>query len=79
MTTIHFTLEREGHVSLIVFDIRGRKVRTLVDGVLKPGVHDRIVWDGKDDSGQPVQSGTYVYQLETASGARESRKMTVLR
>ncbi|HZL84114.1 MAG TPA: FlgD immunoglobulin-like domain containing protein [Candidatus Krumholzibacteria bacterium] len=79
ITTIQLTLEREEHVSLTVFDIRGRKVRALVDGVMKPGVHDRIVWDGKDDSGQPVQSGTYVYQLETASGVRESRKMTVLR
>ncbi len=79
ITTIQFTLERQEHVSLIVFDIRGRKVRALVGGVLEPGLYDRIVWDGKNDSGQPVQSGTYVYQLETASGVRESRKMTVLR
>ncbi len=65
------------HVDLTVYDIRGRRVRVLVDDGLGPGVH-MIHWDGRDDGGVPVPSGIYIYTLR--SGDRTlTRKMTVMK
>ena len=55
-------------VKLIVFDVRGRHVATLVDGTVQPGRH-QIVWNGRDQSGQPVASGTYFTQLQSRGQA----------
>jgi M6 family metalloprotease-like protein len=77
-TTIEFT--RQGgpaHVRLVVFNLLGRQVRQLADGVFEAGVH-RFTWDGRDQSGRPVGSGVYLYRLESA-GLSESRKMLLLK
>ena len=64
-------------VNLTVFDVRGRSVRTLVDRDLMPGNY-RIQWDGRDDGGQQVTSGIYLYTLR--SGERTiTRKMVALK
>jgi hypothetical protein len=64
-------------ISLEIFDVAGRRVRTLVEGPVKPGVQS-FVWDGIDSQGESVSSGTY-YALLRASGERRSIKMTVLK
>jgi len=62
-TKIQFALERNAQVSLRVFDVQGRAVRTLIDSYLASG--PRLVsWDGRDDRGRPVSSGTYFLRLE---------------
>jgi len=61
-TTIHFALVHSGQVSLEVFNIRGQKVKTLVDEVKSAGEHN-VVWDGYDDSGRGVVSGIYFYRM----------------
>jgi hypothetical protein len=53
--------------SLAIYDVEGRVVRTLVDGVLAPGVR-RIVWDGADDRSSPVASGVYFARLRHGGG-----------
>lgn len=58
-------------------DIRGKKVRTLVDSPLPAGNH-LVVWDGKDDYGEEVVSGIYIATLSIGN-TRHSRKTTVLR
>ena len=63
--------------SLIVHDLAGRAVRTLHDGPLAAG-EQRFVWNGTDESGAPVASGTYVALLR-AAGERRSVKMTLLK
>jgi hypothetical protein len=63
-TEIKFGLNADGAVTLDIFDIGGRKVRTLVDGSLEAGVHN-ISWDSRNDSGDPIASGTYFYKLST--------------
>jgi hypothetical protein len=78
-TTIAFEIPGETGedraVSLQVYDIRGRHVRSLVDCELEPGVH-RVVWDGRDERGVRVSSGIYFSVLEC--GRRSStRKMIV--
>jgi hypothetical protein len=65
------------HVSLRVFDARGRLVRTLVDGY-EPGGDRTASWFGRDDRGLPVASGIYYYQL-TARSFSEMRKMVLLK
>ena len=64
-------------VSLKIYDLRGRCVRSLVDSELPPGTH-RVVWDGRNDRHERVGSGFYLYTLR--SGDRIStRKMAVLK
>jgi hypothetical protein len=76
-TRIAFSTKEEGHVRLIVFDARGRMVRMLVDGIRKPSRYVEE-WDGRDDSGGRLSSGTYFYLLELP-GWSDSRKMTLVR
>jgi hypothetical protein len=72
-TGIRFELPRSGRVYLRVFDVRGRVVRTLVNGDLPPGVH-QAHWDARDDGGRRVSSGVYLVKLE-AKGFTSTRKI----
>ncbi|NUO79739.1 T9SS type A sorting domain-containing protein, partial [candidate division KSB1 bacterium] len=63
--------------TLAVYNILGRRVRTLVDGVQAAG-EQRVTWDGRDDEGAAVTSGIYFYRLE-ANGLTQTRKLTLMR
>ncbi|MBZ0268004.1 agmatine deiminase family protein [bacterium] len=76
-TTFAFELRTPDHVSLEVFDVRGARVRTLVDAV-RPGGRHEIVWDGRSDSGARLAAGTYFFRLQ-AAGIAYSRPVTLLR
>jgi len=76
-TTLRFALPHNGRVSLTIFDISGRLVRTLVDGRFDAGRHS-AVWDGTDDAGRSVASGVYLYRL-TADGRTLVRRLALLR
>jgi len=64
-------------VNVVVYDVRGARVRTLVSGVRSAG---RYVaqWDGRDDAGTPVSSGVYFYRM-TTPGFASTRKMLLLK
>ena len=64
---LSFDLPRAGRVSLVVVDLRGRVVRRLSDGELAAGPH-AVAWDGTDDTGRAVASGSYLARLQTADG-----------
>jgi hypothetical protein len=68
-TTITFSLPESGKASLTVYDITGRKVRTLVSERMIAGVHS-VVWDGRDERGEMVASGIYLARLESGTTAR---------
>ncbi len=76
-TTITLSLPQESKVSLEVYDITGRKVRTLLKEALPAGVH-KISWDGRNENGEAVGSGVYIYRV-VAGAFKESRKMALLR
>ena len=76
-TTISFGLARGGVVSLRVYDVAGKLVRTLVDGA-RPAGHHQEEWDGRDGKGTAVSSGVYFYRL-TTPGFDETRKMVLLK
>jgi hypothetical protein len=81
-TTIRFDIPATGagngeiSVRLSIYDIRGRRVRTLLEADRPPGRH-RAHWDGRDDAGAPAASGVYIYRLE-AGPFRAVRKMTLV-
>ena len=76
-TTIEYTLPRAGDTELVVFDVEGRRVRTLVNGFVPAGDHG-VVWDGRDDAGIRVASGVYLYRLR-AGGVVETKKMVLVK
>ena len=62
-TTIPFRLEETADVSIAIWDVRGRLVRQLVRGQQTAGSHQAF-WDGNDDDGHAVASGTYFYRMD---------------
>jgi hypothetical protein len=76
-TTIGFTLEESGHVSLRIYDISGGLIRTVVDEPMGPGTHSKE-WDGRNSNGEPVSSGIYFYRL-TAGKQTLTRKAVLLK
>ena len=76
-TTIRFGLPRSGRVTLRIFDIRGRLVRTLIADDLMQGPH-MVEWDGRTARGLLVATGVYHYRLE-ALGQKLTRRLIVLK
>jgi hypothetical protein len=72
-TVIGYSLERGGVTEIAVYDVTGRRVRTLVSGFVPAGEHE-TAWDGRDDAGNHVASGVYLYRLR-AGDAVETRRM----
>lgn len=76
-TTIEFQLPEAAHVSLVIYNMLGQKVRSLVNQRMEPGYYRRV-WDGRDDRGIRVSSGVYIYRF-TAGTFIRVRKMVLLK
>lgn len=76
-TTISYELETAGHVSLVIYDIRGRTIRTLLDSQKPAGSHE-VKWDGANDQGQTAPSGFYLVVLDTP-GAKQGHPMLLIK
>lgn len=76
-TTLRFDLPERDDVTLSIYDIRGRLIRTLIQGSRGPGHHE-VVWDGRTSSGAPSAVGVYLYRLVT-SATEQTRRMILLR
>ncbi len=63
-TIVSFTLKHESPVRIDIYDVRGRKVRTLADAFYDAGQH-HVSWNGTNDRGQDVASGVYLLKLTT--------------
>ncbi len=68
-TTIAFALASPAQVDLLVYDLAGRLVRTLLRGTDLGGGEHAVVWTGEDDHGHAMASGAYLYRLVTPDGA----------
>jgi hypothetical protein len=73
-TTIYFDLPAAANVDLVVYDLAGRRVKTLATGFLPAGQH-RAPWNGRDESGRLVASGTYVCRLRAGNHVESERIM----
>ncbi len=77
-TMIHFGLASDGPVSLVIYELSGRRVARLLDREpMVAGAH-HIRWSGRDDSGRRLSSGIYLYKLRT-EGGDYARKMTLIK
>jgi serine protease AprX len=78
-TKFKFDLPEQDWVTLEIYDVLGRKVKTLLNDVgLSRGVHDRIIWDGRDDNGNYVSSGIYFYRFKSLR-FNSTKKLILLR
>jgi len=76
-TKFSYDLQKAGNVSIIIYDLLGRKIRTLANGFNTAGKHS-VEWDGLTDLGNEAASGVYIYKLK-ANGKELSRKMNLVR
>ena len=76
-TTISYTLPKPCKVSLKIYNIKGQKVKTLMNDVLPAGYHS-VVWNGKDDNNESVSSGIYLYRI-TAGDFTDTKKCVILK
>jgi hypothetical protein len=76
-TVIKYQLAEDSHVSLVIYDILGQKVKTLVNGLQQAGYYN-IVWDGIKDAGGKAASGIYVYKLQSGNFIK-TLKMNLLK
>lgn len=77
ITVIQYNLPQANRITLAVFDMLGRRLTTLVDGVQPAGCHT-VRWDGRDDFDRPVSSGVY-WCLLTWPESTQAIKMVMLR
>jgi len=75
-TVVSFELAERGRVDISIFDIAGRRVRTLVDDVRDAG-HHSILWNGMGDRGTPLASGVYFCRLRTGAYSATERLVLV--
>jgi Tol biopolymer transport system component len=76
-TAIRFALPADGEVELVLYNLMGQKVATLVEGLRAAGIY-AIHWDGVNERGRALASGVYLYRLR-AGAQVETRKLVVLR
>jgi hypothetical protein len=77
-TTISFSVaQTSSFVNLEVFNIKGQKVKTLVDEILPAGKHS-VTWNGKDENGKSVASGVYFYKMK-ADKFVSTKKMILMK
>ena len=76
-TTLKYEMGSAGTVSIDVFDVNGRKIRSLYNGIQIPGQHE-IRWDAKDDHGRSMSSGVYLFKVNV-NGKQQTAKSLLLK
>ena len=77
-TTISFSIPEASEVNVSIYNIKGQKVKTLLDGKLSTGKHS-VVWYGDDELGNQAGSGIYFYQLAMNDKVAKVRKCLLLK
>ncbi len=77
-TTISFSIPEESKVNLIVYNIKGQKVKELAASKFDKGNHS-VIWNGIDESGKSVSSGIYFYKLSVNGKTEEVKKCLLLK
>ena len=79
-TTIDYTLKENSEVSIIVYDLMGREVKTLVNEfqLSNGGSTHSVVWNGTDNSGQMASSGIYIYRM-VSNDFTKSHRITLMK
>ncbi|MED5427023.1 MAG: lectin-like protein, partial [Candidatus Neomarinimicrobiota bacterium] len=76
-TQIQYALPTDANVSIVIYDLMGRQIRTLVNQQISAGYHS-VMWNATSDMGSPVSAGVYIYTI-TANDFRDVKKMVLLK
>ena len=76
-TKFKISVPEKSSIEVTVFDISGRRIKTLYNGEAEQGSYF-ISWDGRDESGKKVPSGVYIYNMKTAQ-FQQSKRMFMLK
>jgi len=76
-TQIRYDLPLDEYVTVIIYDVMGRKIKSLINTNQEAGYRS-ITWDATNDLGQPVSAGMYIYTIQ-AGEFRKTRKMVLLK
>ena len=76
-TTLKYEIGSAGPVSINLFDVSGRKIRSLYNGIQIPGQHE-VRWDAKDDRGRSMSSGVYLFNVNVG-GKTQTAKTLLLK
>jgi len=78
-TTIYFTAENAEDAELMIYNLKGQKIKTIP--LILSGVEGQssIIWDGRDENNQPVSSGIYFYQLRIDGNSKAINKMILMK
>ena len=76
-TTIAYDLPEDAFITLEIYDILGRRVRTLINSQIEAG-YQKIIWDGRNDYGLELSSGFYFYRIN-AGNFNKTQKMVLLK
>ncbi|MCL2064032.1 MAG: T9SS type A sorting domain-containing protein [Candidatus Cloacimonetes bacterium] len=71
-TNIRFSLKEDQHASIVIYNVRGQRVVTLVDEILEKG-HHHLIWEGVDGYGRQVGSGIYFIRMQTDGYTKVNR------
>ena len=77
-TTISFSLPIESRIDLIIYNIKGQQVKTIVNDIFEKGNHS-VTWNGIDESGKLVSSGVYFYKLSVDGKSKSVKKCLLLK
>lgn len=75
-SSLRLSIAHDGPAKVAVYDLVGRRIRTLLDGVQTAG-EQTLVWDGRDDGGRPVPAGLYLVRF-AANGVEQSRRLVLM-
>ena len=76
VSVITYATPEKSRVALHIYDLRGRRIQTLMDGRVDAGVHT-VTWDGRNSVGHQVASGRYFYRLRVG-GLTQIRQVVLL-
>ena len=77
VTTLRYDLPENGHVNIIIYDMLGKQVKTLINQTHEAGYRS-VIWDATNDYGKPVSAGIYLYQIQ-AGEYISTKKMVLLK
>lgn len=75
-TTIRYAVPNETYLTLRVYDIAGRSLKTLYNGIATSGTHS-ITWNGEDDLGRRLENGVYFIRLEAENTVQKSKVLLI--
>ena len=77
-TTINYTLPQAGQAEIMIYNLKGQKIKTLFSEQQLAGEHS-VTWNGRNDRGQAVASGVYLYQLQVDGQSLARQKMMLVK